>query len=254
MNRFHTSPKWSSVCAAILTALFLGGACSANAEKDSLESMAEALVSLGPVYNQNGLGIREAKKRMETKISLVVDALSSVPSKIDASELQKLLETCKRCDEPNAYIFFVEKYQISAGYEKFKISAHPNPGAAGIFARKNIVAMSYIPKEDFFEEDCKKATIEGTWLGPYRNTNLTEQEGTYQICRKRLFYRKMPNTDYIIVGVVIQGHDKTHAVTERPNRFIANSSRSLQTERSGVERMARVRRNAWKQARSTFAN
>jgi len=256
MNRFliPRTQKWATVCSAILMGIIWMAAYSAHAEKKDSGFRGEASVGAEDADHARMLEIPDAKKRMETSVGFVSASLTKALSKKNASELQKCFESCSKWNEHDAYIFFAETYQISPGYEKFKINAHPNPHAVGIFAAKNIVAMSYIPTEDFFEEDCKHATNEGTWLGPYRNTRLNEEEGTYQIRRKSMFYKKIPHTNQIIVGVVIQGGNKTHTVTERPNRFIAHSSQSLETERSGLERMARIRRNAWKKARRTFAD
>lgn len=256
MNRFliPRTKKWTNISAAILMIVVLGGADSANAEKKASATGVKASIGLEDAENAKMLGILEAKRRMETEVGDIIASLSKVLSQGGVSDFQKFPEKCEKWTQEDSYIFFVEKYQIYPGYEKYKINAHPNPNAVGTFARKNVIAMSYVPKEDFFEEDCEQATTEGSWLGPYRNTRAIEQEGTYQISRKSMFYRKIPNTDHIVVGVVIEGRNASDTVIERPNRFIANSSKSLQTERNGVERTARVRRKVWKQARRTFSN
>jgi hypothetical protein len=256
MNRFLISriKKWTNTSAAILMVVAVGGADSANAEEQGSATGVKSSISLGDAENAKMLGILEAKRRIETKVGDITASLSKILSQGGVPGFQKFPENCEKWNQLDSYIFFVEKYEIYPGYEKYKIHAHPNPNAVGTFASRNVVAMSYIPREDFFEEDCEQATTEGSWLGPYRNTKTIEQEGTYQISRKSMFYRKIPNTDYIVVGVVIEGGNASETVIERPNRFIANSSKRLQTERSGVESMARVRRKAWKQARRTFSN
>jgi hypothetical protein len=69
-----------------------------------------------------------------------------------------------------------------------------------------------------------------------------------------MFYKKAPNTDLLVVGVVIEGSQVSNSQIERPNRFIANSSKGLQAESHSVERMARMKLKRWKQARKTFAD
>jgi hypothetical protein len=221
--------------------------------KDSTTRGNEA-VCLENAENAKPQGLLETRKRMEKRVEDITASISEILSQKNESERQEFFEACNRWNEEDFYVFFVEKHHITAGYAKYKMNAHPNPDVVGMFAKKNVIAMSYVPKEDFFEEDCEQATTEGKWFGPYRNTKAMEQEGSYSISRKSMFYKKTPNTDLIVVGVVIEGSRASDSQIERPNRFIANSSKGLQTESHSVERMARMRLKRWKQARRTFAD
>jgi hypothetical protein len=211
-------------------------------------------VCLENAENAKAQGLMEARKRMQKRVGDITGSITEILSQKGEPGLQEFFETCNRWNEEDFYVFFVGKYHITPRYAKYKMNVHPNPDLVGMFAKKNVIAMSYIPKEDFFEEDCEQATTEGKWFGPYRNTKETEQEGIYSISRKSMYYKKAPNTDLIVAGVVVEVSRVSDSQIERPNRFIANSSKGLQTENHSVERMARMRLKKWKQARRTFAD
>jgi len=193
------------------------------------------------------------KTGMQKTVEDLVVSLQKILSNGSKHELNNFYEATEKLSSDNAYVFFVTAYPISKGIVKYKIDAHPNSTLVGSFAKKNVVAMNYVPAEDFFEEDCEQATHEGKWFGPYRLTEVNEKKESYQVGRKSMFYRSIPNTNHIVVGVVIEGERTVEARSTTPNRFIQNGSKSLSQGRDVARKTQRMRKDSWNQAKRGFA-